>query len=126
MKFIIDAHSWIEYLNGSESGEKLNKILKEDNEIYVLPITIAEVIGKIKKLGKNIETAYKTIITNAQIMESTPKIAKEAGILYVETRKVKPAFGIVDALLIATAKINDIKIVTGDSHFKSFKEAIII
>ena len=64
MKLIIDAHSWIEYLEGSFSGQKLNDILKEDNEILVLPITISEVMGYIKRKGGNVELAYNSIIKN--------------------------------------------------------------
>ena len=126
MKYIVDAHSWIEYLNGSSSGEKLNKILNEDNEIYVLPITIAEVIGKIKSANGNVETAYSAIIKNAKIQESTPKMAKDAGLLYIETRKKIPSFGMVDSLIVSTAKSIGAKFITGDYYFKSFKEAIVL
>ena len=126
MKLIIDAHSWIEYLNGGAAGEKLSKMLKGDNDIYVLPITIAEVVGKVKGANGNVETAYSAIIKNAKIQESTPKMAKDAGLLYVEIRKKIPNFGLVDSIIISTAKITGAKVVTGDPHFKQFKEAIIL
>lgn len=126
MKLIIDAHSWIEYLNGSSAGEKVNQMLEEDNEILVLPITISEVIAKVKKNNGNVEIAYSSIIKNSKIFEPTPKIAKEAGLLYVETRKKNESFGIVDSLLITSAKFIGAKLVSGDNHFKSFKEAIML
>lgn len=126
MRLIIDAHSWIEYFKGSISGEKLNNMLNEDNEIFVIPITISEVIAKIEKARGNIEGAYNSIIKNSKIFNPTPKIAKEAALLYVETRKTNESFGIVDSLLIASAKAIGAKLVSGDNHFKQFKEAIII
>ena len=49
MKYLIDTSAWIEYLNGSESGEKVNKILKNRNEIYVISLIISEVISKVKR-----------------------------------------------------------------------------
>lgn len=126
MRLIIDAHSWIEYFKGSISGEKLNNLLNEDNEILVIPITISEVIAKIKKAKGDTETAYNSIIKNSKTFSPTPKIAKEAAIIYVETRKENESFGIVDALLISSAKSIGAKLVSGDHHFKKFKEAIII
>jgi len=126
MKLIIDAHSWIEYLKGSEQGEKLNNLLNGNNEIIVLPITITEVIAKVKKQKGNVELAYSSIIKNSVIFEPTPRIAKEAGLLYVKMRKTNESFGIVDSILITSATLTDAKLVTGDNHFKPFKEAIII
>lgn len=126
MKLIIDAHSWIEYLNGSLSGERVNQLLEEDNEILVLPITISEVIAKVKKSKGNYEAAYSSIVKNSKIFEPTSKIAKEAGLLYVDMREKNSSFGIVDSLLITSAKLIGAKLVSGDNHFKSFKEAIIV
>jgi|SRR3989338_1633416 len=126
MKLIIDAHSWIEYLNGSEQGAKLNELLNDDNEIWALLITIAEVIAKVKKKGGDTEIAYSSIIKNSKIFEPTPKIAKEAGLLYVKVRENNESFGIVDSILITCAKLIGAKLVTGDRHFKQFKETIIL
>lgn len=126
MKYLIDAYSWIEYLEGSLIGEKLHKLLQEDNEIYVLPITIAEVVSKVKRKKGNFETAYEAVISNSKIFETTPRIAKEAALIHAEMRQKNSSFGIVDSLLIASAKFLGAKIVTGDRHFKGFPEAILI
>ncbi|MEK6847078.1 MAG: PIN domain-containing protein [Nanoarchaeota archaeon] len=126
MKCLIDAYGWIEYLEGSSKGEKVNKFLEGENEIFVLPITIAEVVSKVKRKEGNSELAYNVIISRAKIIEMTPKVAKSSGLLHAEMRKKYPQFGIVDTALIETAKIINAKIITGDNHFKSFKEAIII
>lgn len=126
MKYIIDAYSWIEYLNGSEKGEKVDNILNSENEIFVLPITIAEVVSKVKRNDKDEKIAYESIIKRAKIIETIPRVAKEAGLLHAEMRKKFAQFGIVDALLIKTAKNIQAKIITGDNHFKDFSEAIMI
>ena len=126
MKYLVDAHSWIEYLEGSVKGAKVNEFLTSDNEILVMPITISEVVSKTKRKDSNFELAYKVILSNAKIIEMTPKIAKNAGLLHAEMRKKHEQFGIVDAIIIETAKSINAKILTGDNHFKEFKEAIII
>lgn len=126
MKYIIDAFSWIEYLEGSERGKKVHEILNSDSENFVLLITIAEVISKVKRKEGNFKLAYDSIISNSQIANISPRIAKEAGLLHAEYRMKMQQFGIVDAILITTAKYLGAKVLTGDAHFKSFKEAVII
>ena len=126
MKYLIDAYAWIEYLEGSSKGEKVSNIIEENNEIFILPITIAEVVSKVKRKNGNHELAYNVLISKSKIIEMTPKISRNSGILHAETRKKSSRFGIVDATIIETAKIIDAKIITGDPHFKESKEAIII
>lgn len=122
MKYLIDSSIWIEYLNGSKEGEALNKLIKENNEIFTLSINISEVISKVKRKRGNIEIAYESIIANSNIIEPTPKIAKEAGILHAEMKQKQSSFPLVDALLICTARTLSAKIITTDAHFKSFKD----
>ena len=126
MKYLIDAYAWIEYLEGSSKGQKVSEILEAENEIFILPITIAEVVSKVKRKEGNFELAYNVMTSKSKIIEMTPKIAKNAGILHAERRKESPRFGIVDSTLIETAKIINSKIVTGDPHFKDFKEVIML
>jgi len=126
MRYIFDAWAWIEYLEGGRTGEVINNLLKSDNEIYTLNITIAEVVGKAKKSGKDAELAYDILIKNSITFDLTPEIAKQAGIFYVEMRRKNPSFGIIDAILLISAREFHAKLVTGDEHFKGCKEAILI
>ncbi len=126
MKYCIDAYAWIEYLNGGEKGEKVNSFLTKENEIYILAITIAETVSKVKRRKQNAEIAYDAMIKNAQIIGITPRMAKEAGLLHAERRKEIPNFGLADALLLVLARKIKAHIITGDHHFKNFKEAIMI
>jgi predicted nucleic acid-binding protein len=126
MKYIIDAFAWIEYLEGSEKGRKVYDVLNSDSENLVLLITISEVVSKIKRKSMNYELAYESMIKNAKIFDIIPRIAKEAGLLHAQYRKEMPQFGIVDALLITTAKHLGAKVMTGDQHFKQFKNVVLI
>ena len=126
MKYLFDAYAWVAYLEGGKDGEKINAIIKSNNEIYTLPTTITEVISKIKRLNGNTETAYMALIKNSRIADITPKLAKEAGILHAESRKDIPNISMADTLLIVSAKAMNAKVLTGDPHFKHFKEAILL
>ena len=125
MKYIIDSSAWIEYLSGSKAGEEVNKLLKKE-EIYVISIIISEVVSFVKRNGGNTEIAYESVIKNAKIMEITPRIAKEAGLLHSTMREKGSNFPLAAALILCSAKENQAKIITTDNHFKPFKEAILI
>lgn len=126
-RFVIDAYAWIEYLIGSKAGEKVKSVLEEENnEIYTCAVTVAEVISKTTREGRNFETAYDILISNSQIINIDEENSKEAGMLHSEMRKTKRDFGLADAYVLAIARRINSKVLTGDVHFRGVKEAILI
>ena len=125
MRYVIDSSCWIDYLEGSKSGEKINEILKRE-EIFALPINISEVVSKVKRKKGDFELAYKSIISNASIINITPKISKDAGILHAEMKPKTLNFGLADAIIITAAKSISAKLLTKDEHFREFKEAVMV
>lgn len=126
MKYIIDSYAWIEYLGGSLAGEKVKKFFEGSNDIFSLNLSIAEVVSRVKRVNGDVELAYKALTSNSKVIEITPMISKKAGLFHAEIRKKIKDFGLVDSLMFILAKELDAKIVTGDEHFKGFKEAILI
>ena len=126
MKVIIDSYAWIEYLDGTPAGLKVREILKGDNEVYTLHLNISEVISRVKRKGGDIETAYKAMISNSNLINLNSEISKETGLLHAEIRKKIKDFGLVDCYILLFARKINAKILTGDPHFKGFKEAILI
>ena len=127
MKYVIDAHAWIEYFLGTDRGNKIKMILEpEGNEIFSSIITIAEVVSVTKRENRDAEQKYIDMINASKIYGINSEFAKEAGILHAEIRKKIKDFGLADAFVLLTARKLGAKIVTGDPHFKGFKEAILI
>lgn len=127
MKFVFDAFAWIEYFNGSESGKKVSELIEsEENDVFSSIITITEVSSILKRNEKDVELGYKSIIDLSKIYFINSEFAKEAGILHAETRKNIKDFGLADAFVLLTARKLGAKIVTGDPHFKGFKEAVLV
>jgi predicted nucleic acid-binding protein len=126
MRYLIDTSAWIEYLNGSKAGEEVSKVLKGENEIYVISLIISEVVSKVRRNKGNIELAYDCIIKNSKIFDITPKISKKIGILHAETRVKIPDFSLADASIVCSAEEIDARILTKDSHFKGFKGTVLI
>lgn len=125
MNYLIDSSAWIEYLEGSKEGEKVSEFLKK-GEIFSLSLIMAEVISKVKRMGKDFNLAYRIISSNSKVLEINPQIAKESGLLHAEIKKKKTSFGLIDAIILVSARKLKANLVTQDNHFKGFKEAILI
>ncbi|MGQ9461360.1 MAG: PIN domain-containing protein [Candidatus Bathycorpusculaceae bacterium] len=126
-RYVIDAYAWIEYLIGSRAGEKVKSVLEEEgNEIFTCAVTVAEVISKTAREGRDFEAAYDILLSDSQVVNVDEEISKEAGVLHSEMRKTRRDFGLADAYVLAVARRTKSRILTGDVHFKGVREAIII
>ena len=126
-RYIIDAYAWIEYLTGSKAGEKVKSALEEENsEIYTCAVTVAEVVSKTAREGRDAATAYDILLSNSQVVNVDEEISREAGMLHSEMRKTKKDFGLADAYVLAIARRINSKVLTGDFHFRGVKEAALI
>ncbi|MBI2559140.1 PIN domain-containing protein [Candidatus Woesearchaeota archaeon] len=127
MKYVIDAYAWVEYFIESDKGKRVKEIVEyEENEIFTSLITIAEVSSIGTREKRDVELGNKTITNLSNIYGISMEFAKEAGILHAEIRKKIKDFGLADTFVLITARKLDAKIVTGDPHFKGFKDAILI
>ncbi len=126
-KYIVDAWAWIEYFRGSEYGAKLNEILEDPvTDVYTCAITVAEVISKTAREGRDVEAAYDMILSNAQITKIDEQISKQAGLLHSKMRQTRKDFGIADAFILAVASKLKAKIITGDPHFNGLENVVMI
>ena len=126
-RYVIDSYAWIEYVEGSEKGRIIESILlDESNEIYSHILTISEVVSRIKRKGMDAEIAFGAISSLSIIIHIDTDTAKSAGFLHAELRKTIKDFGLTDAFILDAARKMNAKILTGDPHFKNFKEAVIV
>ncbi len=125
-KYIIDSYAWIEYLDGSDSGLKVREILMGDAEVFTVSISVAEVVSRTKRRQKDVDVAYNTIIRNSKIVDVNEELGREAGIQHAEIRAKIKDFGLADALILTAARKLGAKILTGDPHFRSFRETVLI
>jgi predicted nucleic acid-binding protein len=127
LRYVVDAYAWIEYLIGSEAGSEVNIILEnESNEIYTCAVTVAEVISKVSREGRDTEVAYDVLVNNSQVIDVDEELSKETGLLHSNMRKTEKDFGLADAYVLATARKLKSKVLTGDKHFRHVKEAVLL
>jgi predicted nucleic acid-binding protein len=125
--YVVDAWAWIEYLIGSEKGAKLEEILEDETtEVYTCAVTLAEVVSKVAREGKDTEVAYSLLLSNSQIIDADEELSKNAGLLHAEMRKTEKDFGLADSYVLATTTKMKSKILTGDLHFKNVAGALLL
>lgn len=65
----------------------------------------------------------KTISALAPLDEETAELA---GKISAERRQQVKGWGLVDSIVLATARTKKMKVITGDEHFRSLDDAIMI
>ena len=123
-KLVIDAYAWISYLEGD--NERVKNFIENNNELYTNIVTVSETISKAKRKNMNANLALEAISSLSNVLNIDIDFSNETGLLHAEIRKNIKDFGLADSFVLLTAIKLNAKILTGDQHFKNFKEAILI
>ena len=129
--YVIDSYAWIEYFSGSAKGKEARKYI-EDEDSATPTIVIAEVSGKLMReviAGRETADGRLTRLgflkSATTIADLTEDIALRSGEIDAERKQRVRRWGLADSLVLATARISDAKVVTGDEHFRDLKEEIV-
>ncbi|MBC2747145.1 MAG: type II toxin-antitoxin system VapC family toxin, partial [ANME-2 cluster archaeon] len=122
---LLDSFAWMEYFMGTQEGEKVRRYVDDDIQLYTSPIVIAEIYSKSLRTDGNAEERKDFIIKRCALIVLDEIIAVEAAKIHAEKKIKTPDFGLADALILASARNRKIKVVTGDPHFKDFKDAVM-
>lgn len=126
-KFVLDAYAWLEYFEGSNKGQLIREFLMNNKNFYfVNKLTFAEVISVVKRKGLNVGIASNAMATLSKVYDGDVSFYLEAGLLHAEIKKKIKDFGLADAFVLLTARKLNAKVITGDSHFKSFKNEVLL
>jgi len=134
VKIVIDSYAWIELFKGSINGNKVKEVLESADELYTPDTVLAEVARKYVRedTAKDVVNArLEQIGANSSIVCLDSKLAYESAKCYLElsdnARKNKfNTPSLFDAIVLATARVLNAKVLTGDQHFKSLPETIWI
>ena len=132
MKIVVDSYAWVEIFQGSEKGQSALKVIL-DSELVITPeIVLAEISRKYFREGAKehvIRSRIRTISQSSELSQIDEAIAVESGRSYLEialfakkARSKKPS--LFDAIVLATARVNNANVLTGDLHFRDLPETI--
>ncbi len=125
--FLMDTYAWIEYFLGSKRGEKVKKIIEDENNVIITPeCCLAEIKGWAIRENVDFEELYTIVRKISDIRCILTQDWLEAATIRSEIRKIEKNFGMIDALILAQQKRTGCTIVSGDTHFRNLKDVIFI
>lgn len=132
MKIVVDSYAWMELFLGSEKGEKVKEILMKAETILTPDTVLAELARKYIREKMNEATTRKrlnTIVQLSEIVGISEEMALESARQFTylsekAKRERSSSPSLFDAMVLAVAKINKAKVLTGDQHFKGLPETI--
>ena len=130
--YVIDAYAWIEYFRASGEGKGASGYIEEENSATPT-IVVAEVsrkltmevlAGREEQDGK--EKRLEFIRASTQIIDLDFDVAKLAGKIDIERKRLVKNWGMADSIILASARSARAKVVTGDNHFKDLDEEVVM
>lgn len=122
-KYLLDTWAWIEFYIGSEKGKKVYELLESGEQCYTSIVTIAELSDNFKSGNLDSDNSWSEIRafieSKTEIIELDTDICSNAGKIKHEEREKFPDFGLMDAIILSSARKHELKIITGDKHLKN-------
>ena len=116
---VLDTWAWIHYWQGDM---RVHPFIEGTGQLITSVITVAELERHNTHNPAKMEEMLLEIQQRSRIVPIDINIARLAG----NVRSRMKEGGIADALIIATAMINQAKVLTGDPHFKTLPDVILI
>lgn len=119
---------------GGQKGEKVRRAIADADEVRTPDIVLAEISRKYlreKAEEARVRSRLQTVTSTTVVTSVDIDIAMKAGRAFLELaqkarrEKRKPP-SLFDAIVLATARAYDSKVVTGDEHFQALPETIPI
>jgi len=122
---VLDSFAWIEYFDGSSAGEKVQNFLEREH-VVTPAVVVVELSEKYQRLNREFASKYDFLRTRTRIVPLEEGLARAAGEINFERKKIVKGWGMADSMILATARRSGSKIVTGDPHFKDLAEETIM
>ncbi|HIE18684.1 TPA: type II toxin-antitoxin system VapC family toxin [Candidatus Bathyarchaeota archaeon] len=132
VKIVVDSYAWIEVFIGSRKGMKAKELLIKAEEIYTPDTVMAEIARKYFREGNDEETILdrlraitETSAVTSIDVETALESAKCCMELLERARKARMRTpSLFDAIVLATARRQEAKILTGDEHLRDLPETL--
>jgi predicted nucleic acid-binding protein len=125
---LIDTYTWIEIFRNSPWGRQALEFIEKNSPLAVSVLTLYELQYRFNDLYGEEKTGsfITTILTHAELIPVDMQIAIAAGTIRTGQKKKGNGMGAVDCLILATARIHNLNVLTGDRHFDGLEETIIL
>jgi predicted nucleic acid-binding protein len=130
----VDSYAWVELFLGGQKGQRVRRIMAEADEVRTPDVVLAELSRKYLREKAEVSTVRSRLETITSASLVTPvgvDVAVKAGEAFLEladraAKQRRRAPSLFDAIVLATARVHDSKVLTGDEHFEGLSETIPI
>ena len=98
--------------------------MNDENITQIL--SLAEISSRLSRSKINPKESIGTIILNSTIINLSNNDVVNVGILHSKIREKIKDFGLVDTFILLSSRKIGARVITGDPHFKNFKESVMI
>jgi predicted nucleic acid-binding protein len=123
-RFVVDSSGWVEYLGDGPRAQVFAPYLGNPELIYLPTIVFFEVYKKLLREHKNViaERFLSHVFDYGErVIEIDIRIAELAARTSIELN-----LAMADALIYASARIYDAKLITSDTHFDGLFDVILL
>jgi predicted nucleic acid-binding protein len=113
---LLDTSAWIEFFVGGEGSRSVSDVLAS-GDCNTSIVTIAEVTNWAFKKGFDSASMIEAIERFSTVIPIDNAIAKTAGEINFERKKLIKKWGMMDSFILATAITYKLKVLTKDSDF---------
>ena len=123
--YVIDSFAWFEYFLGSHAGTKAKPFIEAGSGLTPT-IVIAKLADKYTRERMSFSDKLSFILLRTQDVGLDVALARKAGALNEERKRIAKRWGLADSIVLATARAHNAKIITGDEHFRDLDDEVIM
>jgi predicted nucleic acid-binding protein len=125
---LVDTYTWIEIFQDSPWGQKALACMERNSPVAVSVLTLYELQYRLTELSgrEKTEALMGTILSQTKTIPVNGEIAMLAGSIKAARKKECRTMGAVDCVILATARVYGLKILSGDKHFAGLAENLDI
>lgn len=129
---MIDSYAWVEILEGTTLGKVAKDRIEEADDAFTPDVVLAEVARKCIRQGARSDVVRKRLqamIVASQAVGIDVAVAEESAKAWLELdsmarRKKLGKPSLVDGIVLATSRINNARLLSGDKHFEGLSETV--
>jgi predicted nucleic acid-binding protein len=125
---LVDTYTWIEIFQDSPWGRKALACIEKNSPVAVSVLTLYELRYRLSDFfsGEKISSLMGVVQNHGDVITVDTQIAIIAGAIKADRKKNGSSMGAVDCMILATARVHGLKILSGDKHFTGLEESLEI
>ncbi|MHB8606079.1 MAG: PIN domain-containing protein [Thermoplasmatota archaeon] len=121
VELVFDTFAWIELLGGGPGGADA-EALHISHDVGTPVVVLAEAAHLYaRRAPHHLAAALDAIRSTSELLPLTPEIAESAGKTRAAFEGARKGIGLVDCIVLETARAAGVPLVTGDPHLKGLK-----